>query len=352
MAEDDSNMSMETAVDADEDENVTVADSVALEADTEAEQLITNDADSAIGSIGSTWSSTQSFQEEMIRSRFEHGREYQGYMEAKYVLPMDKQETDRLDFQCHLVWLTLDKKLSFAPLGNLRRALDVGCGTGMWTIDFAEAHPESEVLGVDLAPVMAPGVPPNIRFEVDDLEQPWNFTRKFDYIHSQLMIGAFSDWPKFFRQGLEFLEDGGYLEVHDIDFVIRCDDGTLPADSSLARWHSLMHEAASKAGFPLEAISHVPGMMKAEGFHDVVAIPIKWPINPWPRDEKYKQLGWWVMENFVWGCESMSLALFTRALGWDADEVRVFMAQVRHDLRNPKIHAYWNFWVVYGRKKR
>jgi hypothetical protein len=40
-------------------------------------------------------------------------------------------------------------------------------------------------------------------FEVDDLEQPRNFTQKFDYIHCQLMTAAFQDWPKFFRQGFE-----------------------------------------------------------------------------------------------------------------------------------------------------
>ncbi len=73
-----------------------------------------------------------------------------------------------LDFQAHLVWLTLEKQQSLAPLTRLHRALDVGCGTGLWTIDFgnftgrffnvllieaADAHPEAEVLGVDLAPV-------------------------------------------------------------------------------------------------------------------------------------------------------------------------------------------------------
>lgn len=148
------------------------------------------------------------------------------------------------------------------------------------------------------------------------------------------------------------METDGYLEVHDIDFVIKCDDGTLPEDSALAQWHKSMHEAAATAGFPLDAIAHVPDRMRAAGFVDVVATPIKWPINTWPRDRKHKELGRWAMENFVWGCESMSLALFTRVLGWSADEVRVFMALVRRDLRDRRIHAYWNFWVVYGRKPR
>ena len=146
------------------------------------------------------------------------------------------------------------------------------------------------------------------------------------------------------------LEDGGYLEVHDIDFVIKCDDGTLPTNSSLVRWHTYMHDAAAKAQFPLDAISHVPTMMRGAGFTDVTAIPIKWPINSWPKDKKHKELGRWVSENFAWGCESMSLALFTRALSWSVEEVQVFMAGVRQDLRNRKFHAYWNFWIVYGKR--
>jgi ubiquinone/menaquinone biosynthesis C-methylase UbiE len=28
--------------------------------------------------------------------------------------------------------------------------LDVGCGTGLWAIEFAEEHPSAKVLGTDL----------------------------------------------------------------------------------------------------------------------------------------------------------------------------------------------------------
>ncbi|KAE8453908.1 hypothetical protein EG329_007684 [Mollisiaceae sp. DMI_Dod_QoI] len=301
-------------------------------------------------SKGSMRSSTTSLREDMIKHREEHGRRYHGYMDAKYVLPMDEEEKDRLDFQTHLAWLSLGKRQTHAPMEKIHRALDVGCGTGLWAIDFADAHPECKVIGVDLAPVQPMFVPPNLQFEVDDLEHPWNFSQKFDYIHSQLMIGAFQDWPKFIGQCFEFSEPGGYTELHDIDFVIKCDDGSLPEDSALRKWHNLMHEGGSAAGFPLDAISKIPEMMKEAGFEDIVAVPLKWPTNPWPKDKHHKEVGLWALENFSWGCESMSLALFTRALGWTADEVTVFMAQVRADLRNRKFHAYWNFWAIYGRK--
>ncbi|CZR60663.1 uncharacterized protein PAC_10559, partial [Phialocephala subalpina] len=202
------------------------------------------------------------------------------------------------------------------------------------------------------SPSLPNSVPPNLQFEVDDLEHPWTFTHKFSYIQSQLMIGAFQDWPKFVSQSFEFLEPNGYLEIHDINFVIKCDDSSLPPDSALSKWHTLMHEGGSLAGFPLDAISKVPQMMKDAAFEATVAIPLKWPINPWPKDKHHKEIGLWALENFSWGCESMSLALFTRALGWSVEEVMVLMAQVRADLKNRRYHAYWNFWVIYGGKAR
>ncbi|CAG9977312.1 unnamed protein product [Clonostachys byssicola] len=286
----------------------------AVDSESDRDQLF-DDADSA---FDSTHSSTTSISEAMIEQVKEHGRQYKGYLGA-------------------------NKRLAIAPIKNPRRAMDVGCGT-------ADAYPGTDVVGVDIAPTQPNMTPPNLRFELDDLEREWTFTSKFDYIHSQLMIGAFQDWPNFFKQSFENLEEGGYLEVADIDFVIKCDDNTLEKESALNVWHEKMHEGATLAGFPLDAISKVPDMMRDAGFADVVAIPFPWPINTWPRDPKHKEVGRWAMENFTMGCESMSQALFTRALGWSIDELRVFMTQVRQDLKNRRIHAYWNFWIVYGRK--
>jgi trans-aconitate methyltransferase len=141
--------------------------------------------------------------DELITQLREHGRQYQGYMGAKYVLPMDEEERERFDFQHHIVWLTLNERLNHAPLKHVNRAMDAGCGTGIWAIDFADAHPEAEVIGIDLAPVQPHNVPPNLTFEIDDLEQEWTFSRKFDYIHSQLMTGGIQDWPRYIGQSFK-----------------------------------------------------------------------------------------------------------------------------------------------------
>lgn len=44
-----------------------------------------------------------------------------------------------LDLQ-HTVWLlTLDAKLHLAPIKESPRVLDVGCGTGIWSIEYGNA---------------------------------------------------------------------------------------------------------------------------------------------------------------------------------------------------------------------
>lgn len=54
---------------------------------------------------------------------------------------MDEQELERLEFQAHLVWLSLGEQQNLAPLDKIHRVLDAGCGTGLWTIDFGKKYP-------------------------------------------------------------------------------------------------------------------------------------------------------------------------------------------------------------------
>lgn len=53
-------------------------------------------------------------------------------------MPNDEAEQDRLDMYHHIFLSLLGGKLYTAPLENPHRVLDVGTGTGIWAIDFAE----------------------------------------------------------------------------------------------------------------------------------------------------------------------------------------------------------------------
>lgn len=48
--------------------------------------------------------------------------------------------------------------------------------------------------------------------------------------------------------------------------------------------------------------------------------------------------------------EAYTLALFTRVLGWDANTVHIFLANVRAEIKDPKHHLFLFVYCVYGRK--
>lgn len=70
---------------------------------------------------------------------------------------------------------------------ELSNVLDIGTGTGIWAVEFAEAHPETQVFGTDLSLIQPSYVPPNCSFVREDSEEDWVFGFPFDYIHLRVM---------------------------------------------------------------------------------------------------------------------------------------------------------------------
>ena len=138
------------------------------------------------------------------------------------------------------------------------------------------------------------------------------------------------------------LEPGGYLEIHDNCFPVRCDDSTITEETPIHRWTELLIQATDAINRPITIAPRWKEMMEAAGFEDVVVQRDVWPINKWARDKKLKELGGWAQASSLQGVEAMTLALFTRVLGWSAEETTVFCAEVRKDFKNFGLHGYWD----------
>ncbi|KAH7152756.1 S-adenosyl-L-methionine-dependent methyltransferase [Dactylonectria macrodidyma] len=313
------------------------------------------DSDSAFGDLEGS-SSTTSITTSVLHYRRENGRTYHAYKDGKYTLPNDEMENERLDLQHNLLILTLNDKLGLAPPNNrdskVKHVLDVGTGTGIWALDFADEHPEAEVIGVDLSPIQPSFVPPNLSFQIDDIEDDWTYSKPFDYIHSSFMTASIANWTEFLTKCFNNLEPGGYVEIQEPDLAWKSDDGSLAPDSALLQCAQLLQQASEKFGRAYQDIPSLVNIMKEIGFVDVVIETFKWPNNPWPKDKRLTELGAWVFENFSGGLEGITLAPLTRAHGWSPHTVRIFLVDVRKALGDKNIHAYMPIYSIYGRRPK
>ncbi|KAH0424592.1 methyltransferase domain-containing protein [Colletotrichum camelliae] len=290
-----------------------------------------------------------------------------------YVVLLDNQKTllTLLNLQHNLYLLTLDYKLGLAPPtekdSSVKRALDIGTGTGLWAIEFADEHPEAEVLGVDLTPVQnqfyclilisiefvclhVVSVPPNVKFEVDDIEQPWAYSQLFDYVHIRGMTSSISDWPAFFEKVYNGLAPGGYIELFEGHARTQSDDESLTPEHAMWKWADKLDECCKILGRPFVHVPSLVPMLKEAGFVDVKIVPFKWPIGPWAKDPHYKELGEWACANALEGLEAWTIAALTRALNWSYAEVQTLLSEVRKDMRDRSIHHYCPLWVIYAQK--
>jgi trans-aconitate methyltransferase len=109
----------------------------------------------------------------------------------------------------------------------MSHALDIGCGTGAWVIDFALAHPTTQVTGIDLSAIQPSTHPPNCNFQVEDATKPWNFTQPFDFIHTRAITYGISGWDGLVSQAFAALKPGGWIELQEFCLPMGCDDGSM-----------------------------------------------------------------------------------------------------------------------------
>ena len=273
------------------------------------------------------------------------------------MLPNDEEEQERMDLQYHALRLAFSDKPFLAPLPSSesggggggggaeapRAILDVGTGTGIWCVDVGDAYPDTEVIGTDLSPIQPAWVPTNVKFEVDDAEADWTFPRDhFDLVHTRIMNGSLRNWPRFMEQSFRHLRPGGYVECQELSVDAMSDDGSLAPDSYVRQWCENQEKGFASIGSSLlMAGGQMKGWMEEAGFVNVVVREFKLPIGQWPKDEKLRECGAFQLVAMLEGIQGLTIAAWTRFLGWREEEVEVFIAKVRAEWRSRKVHSYW-----------
>lgn len=312
----------------------------------EADSYFEQDEDEELENVD--WASITS---SIVDYEYENGRRYHAYKAGHYPLPNDERELDRLDLQHHVFTLLIRGELNLAPLENPKKVLDIGTGTGLWAIEFADRNPNTSVIGTDLSPVQPELVPDNVRFEITDIEGDWMMNKNcLDYVHSRIMIGSLSNYQKTMEKAFQYIKPGGYFEIQELDPRITSDDGTHNRSKWNVQLFDELTEASGKYGRPVPRHTDYGNLLRNAGFVDVKEHYFKLPINTWPKNKHLKEIGKYQALHYIEGLEGICIGLFTRVLGWTQAELQVLLAKVRSEIKDKSIHVYQPYCVAYGRK--
>lgn len=259
-----------------------------------------------------------------------------------YMLPKDLDETNRLDFQHHML-RSFMRGNYLAPIGKPRDILDVGCGTGRWAMELATQFPSANVIGVDIAPPpvseqAAPGFSAdNYTFVQGNVLERLPFAdRSFDFVHQRYLIMGIpaNRWPGVVAELMRVTRPGGWIELIETEPPYGA-----PALNQLADWGKLL---VSKRGIDFAVASQIGPLLTAAGAADVTARPLTIPVG-----KPGGRLGAMMVVDYLSALTAVRGPLTKAGIASEA-AYDAALAQARQELDQRSLPQ--NVYVAYGRK--
>ncbi len=199
--------------------------------------------------------------------------------DAEYILPKDLDEENRLNFQHHALHLTLGNHY-LAPLPpQVQTIVDVGAGTGIWSMEMARLFPESLVLGLDVDAALLSKTPPaNCLLRVGNILTGLPLPDQFaDFAHQRFLVLAIPDarWPGVVRELVRVTRPGGWLELIETDARVQAGG---PATEQMMAWVDLLRAARGLLGEP---VKHLGELLHQEGLQEVETQVIHLKVGAW-----------------------------------------------------------------------
>ncbi len=191
-------------------------------------------------------------------------------------------------------WRTVENSAAFLldELHDGLSLLDVGCGPGTISADFARRLPHGRVLAIDNAEGIIADARrnedyselDNLSFEVRDIYDTGLGDDSFDVVFAHQVLQHVTDPVGALEEMRRVLKPGGVAAVRDVDY------GTFtwfPEDERLTRWLELYHDVTRHNHAQADAGRRLKGWAQAAGFSHCVVTSSTWTF------EGLEQRQWW-----------------------------------------------------------
>ena len=258
-----------------------------------------------------------------------------------YLMPTDKYEFNRLDFQHYLIRYVMQCNY-IAPLANPTGILDIGCGTGRWAHEMAIAFPQTKVFGLDIyAEQTQPEavVPQNYRFVKGNVLEELPFPdMTFDFVHQRFLHVAIpvTKWPHVIAELKRVTRLGGWVELAESDQVIHRGG---PAMAQLTRWGL---QWSQQRGIDAQVCANLPTLLHSAGLINIKNYRIDLPLGNWAG-----RIGNMTATDMYTYNRAIK-PMMVRQLGLDGD----LYDKVSQDMRQEweTNHCFFSFYVMCGQR--
>ncbi len=197
------------------------------------------------------------------------------------MLSWNAEEVKRLDFQHYLLRQAMSGNYR-APIKHTKFVLDVGCGTGRWAQEIAQAFPSATVIGLDIfdSPIEAniSMRPSNYQFVSGDIFKGLPFSSyQFDFVH-QRSLGCLiptTGWHQVVNELVRVTRPGGIVELAEPDCIFH---NPGPTCIQLQQW---IIAAYQKCGIDPVESAHIDTYLLVAGLTHVKAETITLPVGHW-----------------------------------------------------------------------
>lgn len=262
-----------------------------------------------------------------------------------YALPQDSEEVNRLDFQHYLLRYAFRGNFA-TPVDSPHAILDVGCGTGRWAREMAQAFPVARVVGLDINPPPAdagsagPARQSDFTFMLGNVLEGLPFPdATFDYTHMRLMFLAIpaDRWEFVARELIRVTRPGGWVELVEAGPE---EHGGPDLDQLLA-WGT---EMLQRRGIDANYGSHIGDLLQRARLAQVGTRDLAIPLGVWGE-----RVGKMMETDFFSGIHALEGVIATMGIATREDFQRTLAAAQAY-VNTPKARCVAPFYVAWGQR--